>query len=157
MDLGAYAQIEDLEKIMEENGISVPRLRGIRLMKDEKALTDEEIEKYARRIGLNGCAFAVLSNFQYDPYCFEMSGSTDRLKRKYIVYKRCEKGYKEPVNIRWDRIHGYKRKLFKYVIKQARKKSFEMWNTFNKYCGRDDVLYIHARIGGENWHLIGKK
>ena len=23
-----------------------------------------------------------------------------------------------------------------------------MWN---KYVGRDDVLYIHARIGGNNW------
>ena len=22
---------------------------------------------------------------------------------------------------------------------------------WNKYAGRDDVLYIHARIGGDNW------
>lgn len=85
MDLGAYAQIEDLEKIMEENGISVPRLRGVRLMKNEKALTDEAIKEYSN-IGL-------------------------------IDYER----------------------------------SYAMWKTFNKYCGRDDVLYIHARIGGGNW------
>lgn len=26
---------------------------------------------------------------------------------------------------------------------------------FNKYCGRKDVLYIHARIGGNNWKYYG--
>jgi len=31
MDLGAYVQIEDLDKIAKENGIVVPRLRGYRL------------------------------------------------------------------------------------------------------------------------------
>ena len=35
MDLGAYAQIGDLTKIAEENGIEVPRLRGYRLMSEE--------------------------------------------------------------------------------------------------------------------------
>ena len=35
MDLGAYAQIEDLENIAKDNGIEVPRLRGYRLMKEE--------------------------------------------------------------------------------------------------------------------------
>ena len=28
------------------------------------------------------------------------------------------------------------------------KKQFEVWN---RYVGREDVLYIHARIGGGNW------
>ena len=36
MDIGAYVQIDDLDKIAKENGIEVPRLRGYRLMKDEK-------------------------------------------------------------------------------------------------------------------------
>ena len=31
----------------------------------------------------------------------------------------------------------------------------ENFNTFNKYCGREDVLYIHARIGGSNWKFYG--
>ena len=35
----------------------------------------------------------------------------------------------------------------KHRIKEYRKQ----FETFNKYCGRDDVLYIHARIGGGNW------
>lgn len=29
------------------------------------------------------------------------------------------------------------------------------YNVFNKYCGRKDVLYIHARLGGENWKYYG--
>ncbi|SDB15231.1 hypothetical protein [Eubacterium oxidoreducens] len=36
MDLGAYAQIEKIEKIAKANDIEVPRLRGYRLMKDEE-------------------------------------------------------------------------------------------------------------------------
>ena len=32
MDLGAYAQITNLEQIMKNNGIEVPRLRALRLM-----------------------------------------------------------------------------------------------------------------------------
>ena len=28
-------------------------------------------------------------------------------------------------------------------------------DTFNKYAGRKDVLYVHARIGGNNWVFFG--
>ena len=42
MDLGAYAQIEDLNELMIINGISVPRLRGLRLMRDQERLTKED-------------------------------------------------------------------------------------------------------------------
>lgn len=36
MDLGAYAQIDNLGQIMKDNGIDIPRLRGLRLMKDKE-------------------------------------------------------------------------------------------------------------------------
>ena len=36
MDLGAYVQIGDLESLMKANGIDIPRLRGLRLMSEEK-------------------------------------------------------------------------------------------------------------------------
>ena len=49
MDLGAYVQIEDLSEVMKTNGISVPRLRGLRLMSEEKPLTKEEIEEQIKR------------------------------------------------------------------------------------------------------------
>ena len=36
MDLYAYSQIENLKHLLEENKIDIPRLRGLRLMKDEE-------------------------------------------------------------------------------------------------------------------------
>ena len=41
MDLGAYIQIDELDKVAKVNGISIPRLRGYRLMKDEKPMGRE--------------------------------------------------------------------------------------------------------------------
>ena len=41
MDLAAYLQIELFDEIAKKNGIQVPRLRGYRLMKAEKALDAE--------------------------------------------------------------------------------------------------------------------
>lgn len=157
MDLGAYAQIEDLEKIMKENDIVVPRLRGLRLMKDEKPITKEDIEKHAKRIGLYYCEKAVAGEFKYNPPWTTWDRNTDRLLHKYIIYRKDEEGYECPADIRWDVVHGHKRKLFKYRMKQARKSYFAMYNVFNKYCGREDILYIHARIGGRNWLYYGKE
>ncbi len=77
MDLCAYMQIDDIDEIARKNNIEVPRLRGYRLMKDEK-----------------------------------------------------------PINIS-DR-----------VVNKRQTKQLELWN---KYAGREDILYIHARIGGNNW------
>lgn len=48
MDLGAYVQIEELEKVMVDNNIDVPRLRGLRLMENEKPLTEKEIKELSR-------------------------------------------------------------------------------------------------------------
>ena len=43
MDLGAFVQIGNLEQIMTSCDIHVPRLRGLRLMKNEVPLSSEEI------------------------------------------------------------------------------------------------------------------
>ena len=45
MDLYAYSQIDKYKKYLEENNIGIPRLRGLRLMKEQKLLSDEDIEK----------------------------------------------------------------------------------------------------------------
>ena len=148
MDIGAYAQIDDLEKIMTENNIVVPRLRGIRLMSEERPLTSEEIAEQVKDIALTNCEMACESGFVYNPSVFTLSTATKRLKHKYLVYG--EDSY-IPSSVRWENIHGKKRKLFKYLFKQAKRKVEKNLLTFNKYCGRDDILYIHARIGGGNW------
>lgn len=96
MDLGATAQIDRLEIIAQENGISVPRLRGYRLMSECEPYTEEEIQEQIRDI-----------------------------KSSYRFMH-------EPLSRIWDIEHD--------VRKQC-----GLWN---KYAGRDDVLYIHSRCRG---------
>ena len=45
MDLYAYSQIDDLKKYLEENNIDIPRLRGLRLMKEETPVCKESVEE----------------------------------------------------------------------------------------------------------------
>ncbi len=151
MDLYAYAQIESIGEVMNQNGINVPRLRGLRLMKDETPLAKEQIEKKSLDIGLQECEFLCCSNFTIDSNWHEFSDRTMRTKKKYLIKDQDE----FVIGIRWNVAHGDKRKKFKYVLKRARKKVGKTYEVFNKYCGRDDVLYIHARIGGLNWVPYG--
>lgn len=75
MDLFAYSQIEKYRHFLDEQDISIPRLRGIRLMKSET-------------------------------------------------------------------------KIPEIMIDDDNKEQYEL---FNKYVG-EDVIYVHARIGGPNWY-----
>lgn len=154
MDLGAYARIDTLQHVMVKNNISVPRLRGIRLMSEEKPVPADTIEQEVMKIGLYDCELACRSHFEWHPAGYMFSPRTDRLMHRYITY---HDDNDTPVGIRWDRVHGKKRKLFKYLLKSARKRVTENYNTFNKYCGQKDILYIHARIGGGNWPYYGSE
>ena len=147
MDLGAYAQIEDLEQVMKDNNIDIPRLRGLRLMKNEEPITRAEMEDHWEWIGVDGCVGVCQTDFKMHCYCYELSERTDKIIDKYMI--RNSKGH--PIGIKWDKIHGKKRKAFKYELRKAREKVLLQDRMFNKYCGRDDVLYIHARLGSGNW------
>ena len=146
MDLGAYCQIGNFERIMKENNIDVPRLRGLRLMKNEKRISKEKLDKYAMDIGLEECVDLIEKRFDMNSWCFENSAGINKMKKKYIIFKD-----KKPVGIRWKNIHGKKRKMFKYVMKKAAREYRNQMEKFNSYVGRNDVLYIHARLGGGNW------
>ena len=151
MDLGAYANIEKLSAIASANGIDIPRLRGYRLMAGEEPITKEELEEEIRRQQM----YEVEAMFrEIFPGCYEHSQRTRRLVRRYMVLDG--DGY-FPTGIRWDQMHGKRRKKAKYLMKQVAKTVSAQYNMFNKYCGRDDVLYIHARIGGANWIPYGGK
>lgn len=114
MDLGAYAQIDELDTLAKKNGIEVPRLRGYRLMKNEKMWdTKKDIED--------------------------------------IEHVCCEFLFCPDKKVSLDKIHGWKRKVLKFEIKKQIKRINKQADVFNKYVGRDDILYIHARIGGGNW------
>ena len=112
MDLYAYSQIDKLKKYLEENNIDIPRLRGLRLMKEETPVSEEKIKEDAEKIFL---------------YCF----------------CQCRKKKIEDV-------HGKARKKYKLFLKRF-KKEYDM---FNKYVG-ENVLYVHARLGGSNWSFCG--
>lgn len=152
MDIYAYSQIENLQKIAEANGIVVPRVRGYRLMANESELTcntiyhairDHEMSIYER-------ACESCPRFRPDSNIVEFSSATDRLRKKYLVK---ENG--EIVGFRWDLVHGKNRKVIKYAVKKGRRAVIKQLETFNKYVGRNDILYIHARIGGPNWGYFG--
>ena len=146
MDLGAYVQIDEFDDIMKRNGIEVPRLRGLRRMKDEEPIDMEE--KY-QWIAVNCLENLCESIPSWTPYPYTLLWNTYNHK-KFLYYT-----YGKGRSINWGYIHGKKRKVLKTYIRNEKKRYERQYLIFNKYCGRDDVLYIHARIGGGNWAYFG--
>ena len=160
MDLGAYAQIGNFSEIAKENDIDSPRLRGYRLMSEEQRVTQESIDELKKDCEIDVAKSLCVSEPFWDPnsYGSWFSAWTDRLKDYYLVknpHYRVDDDYQEYIGIRWDRIHGWKRRILKFEIKKQKKRIQKSMDTFNKYVGRNDVLYIHARIGGNNWVYFG--
>lgn len=142
MDLGAYTQIDRIEGIAKKNGIEVPRLRGYRLMSEEQLV---DIKPFFDGMAGTCCCKLIESSWGASEW-YELNEWTDYCKSYYT--RKINGGGCEP---RWDRIHGFKRKKLKFEIKKKKRAILKQYETYNKYCGRYDVLYIHARIGGGNW------
>ena len=143
MDLYAYANIENLQELAKANNIDCPRLRGYRLMSEEKPVefTDEDIRCWEYECAERLCETVPL--FNTDAWASEYSERTRRIRKKYLN--------EETHEVYWNKIHGWKRKALKTEIHNATKRIKKQFEMFNKYVGREDVLYIHARIGGGNW------
>ena len=150
MDLGAYVKIDDLSQVMEDNGIEVPRLRGLRLMSEEKPLTKEEIEEQINDQWLWQCEQLCCSKFQLNADWMELNYKTSRIEKYYLIKKGID-----TVGVRWNVLHGKKRKLFKFARKLVAKRVLKQYKIWNKSCGQEGILYIHARIGGANWDYFG--
>lgn len=158
MDLGAYIQIDELEELAKKNGIEVSRLRGYRLMKNEKPVSLEDL--YAD-VEVEECADLIEQSW-VNSHCYALSWATDRNKRKYMKYHTVTHTYENgdtwtkdvPYSVKWEKIHGKHRKALKLAIKQRKKIIKAQYDMWNKYCGRDDVLYIHARLGTYSWSDI---
>ena len=155
MDLGAYIQIEDLDAIAKANGIEVPRLRGYRMMVNEAPVSEEKIVadiEEAKMIAATDLCEAD-PMFSINPYCFcWLSSRTDAIKDRYLYSTTDqETGRVAYTGIKWDKLHGKKRKAMKYMIKQRTRAVREQFETWNKYAGKPNILYVHARIGGNNW------
>ena len=145
MDLGAYVNIgeDEIEQIVKANGIEVPRLRGYRLMKDEEPV---DLKTMWTKADDAECAIDLCVSRPFwntNTNLSEYSEVTDWYKEYFLLPN--EGG------VRWDRIHGWKRRVLKTYIHNEKKRKLEQYKVWNKYAGRDDILYIYARIGGGNW------
>ena len=153
MDLYAYTQIDDYEEIAKKNNIVVPRLRGYRLMSEEEIVPEEEIKRMIQEDEVRICEYLCCAKpiWSIKTDFFVFSART-KLIRDYYMKSKKNGRFDEYESVRWDRIHGKARKNLKYEIKKSKQKIKKQFETFNKYVGRNDVLYIHARIGGNNWN-----
>lgn len=157
MDLGAYIQIDALDEIAKKNGIEVPRLRGYRLMKVEKPVTREEIEQIKKSAAVEEAKELIEQPpFWYgSPTWYDYRKKLTAKREYYLTSEIDEEGKQCFTGIRWDRIHGKKRKVLKFTIKKTKNRIQKQFDVWNKYAGLDGILYIHARIGGENWLYYG--
>ena len=127
-------------------------------MKDENPISAEEIREMVKNSEIDVCKNLCCSvpSWNARSVDVEFSDKTDYICRHYLIASKNSVGYYcHYTDIRWDRIHGKKRKILKFEIKKRKRnilKQFDMWN---KYAGKENVLYIHARIGGDNWNCFG--
>ena len=144
MDLYANSKIDELEHILKENAIEISRLRGLRLMKGEDPISEEELEESIRE-AQQLIAVNWLKDYSKGKLCF----SENRRHKAFLFGEPDEFGDREPVGVDFSKVHGKDRKEIKRLWKELRKSftaTFEMWN---RYAGKD-VLCVHARQGGGN-------
>lgn len=143
MDLGAYVQIEDLKEILEKQNIQVPRLRGIRLMKNEKIVSQKEIDEM-----INDEILSIVKNMVEQGFLHGWCSWKDDTRNDILIRNKD----REVIGYHWNKIHGKKRKKIKFEIKKCKKEYQKQYDLFNSFVGKD-VLYIHSRIGGNNWNF----
>lgn len=162
MDIYAYIQIDTLSEIAKANNIEVPRLRGYRLMVTEEPLSDEYIQHLIRDAEIQ-----VYEHFVHSiPFGYPDSGMwgygglrSEEKEKRYLIKETVARTDGngdtfediETVGFRWDLLNRKARNRLKLALKRARKAVLKNCETYNKYVGRKDVLYIHSRIGGPNW------
>ena len=147
MDLYAYTQIETLDFIAEKNGINCPRLRGYRLMRDENAVVlDDEF-----MLHLQISVIRQLIEESWGQNRISWWNDDDKQRHRYLIYSTDADGDEWATGIYWGRLNGRKKRMIKTRVRNELKKFKKQYDTFNKYVGRNDILYIHSRIGGGNW------
>lgn len=165
MDLGAFIQIGAIESIAKANGIEVPRLRGYRLMENEKPVSEEDIQSRIadQQSWIYQKCVSSYPRFYPESCISGYDESIKRLEKKYLICEmRSEIGfdgtpvtYRAVVGFRWHLLHGKARKRLKLALKHNEKRVRKQMAAFNRYAGQSNVLYIHARIGGRNWDRFG--
>ena len=149
MDLFAYTQIDNLHDILSSTGIDIPRLRGLRLMLEENPVPDTDIAEaiHDEQMYVAERVIRSIPKWSTNSDATRYGWETDRACRKYLVYGDDGRA----TAIRWELIHGQHRRNMKHAMKIAKRRVLDSFGTFNRYAGRDDILCVHARIGGRNW------
>lgn len=152
-----------LDPLAKQNGIVVPRPRGYLLMAEEEPVSEETIRELiageAVGIAEDLCRRGWLKSSQSAEY----GSRIDRVLKRYLTIQTtddqlCEEGIRqEYYGIRWGRIHGKKRKMLKWAIRKLEKRIRAEYATWNKYAGREDVLYIYSNFGGDKWRRYAGK
>lgn len=89
----------------------------------------------------------------------EFSPRTDHRLATYLIFDE----RREVVGVRWDLLNRKQRNRIKLALKRSEKRIRAYYEMRNRYCGREDVFVVHARIGGNNWfdwkadQLVGKQ
>lgn len=153
MDFGAYLNTVDTDiyEIVKKNGISCPRLRGYRLMEYEKPIGFKDLSE-EQKVYIADCMCRSEPFWTYNASVITLDRWTDYVANYYLPI-----GEDGNPHIRWDVIHGWKRKALKTALHNEKMLYKKQYDTFDKYVGRPDVLYIHARIGGCNWPAYYKE
>lgn len=144
---GHDREMQKLTELMNKNNIVIPRFRGCCFMSNAERISIDDDKE-------NISIYSVIDLCESEPFWTPNTGTnvwdwkTDSLKKYYLIVNKEQFSYS---GIRWDRIHGWKRKVLKtYIHNEIARRQKEI-NVWNKYVGREDVLYISARIGGGNW------
>lgn len=152
MNLYAYMQIDELSELAKFNNIEIPRLRGYEWMKNAKP------DRYMNKNELKEFEVDLLEelieqNWDLRSPWYSLDDHTNYLKRKYIKKEYFHIGSQVECikSVKWELIHGWKRKLLKTFIHNELVRHNKQIDIYNKYVGREDVLMIHSRIGGCNW------
>lgn len=141
MDLYAYTQIEKLQPILKNQNINVPRLRGLRLMNEEENVSQEEINE-----SINNTVLSIVTHIIEQNSLTSWCSWKDNTRNDILIRNKD----KDVIGCRWNKIHGKKRKWIKFEIKKTKKNFQKQYDLFNSFVGKD-ILYVHTRIGGNNW------
>ena len=140
MDLGAYSQIDKLSNLLTKNKIEITRLRGLRLMKEEKPISDEELEEVIKE---QKKEYLINWLKQHSDCCWD--SRKDKNNHPAFIYGENN----EVVDYDFSKVHGEDRKHIKFRWKNIEKEYTAQFEMFNRYAGKN-VLYVHARQGGGN-------
>ena len=146
MDLYAYGQKDELGRLAEANGISVPRLRGYRLMEWEEAYPQEELAKALE--GMVG-TYWWMDSKDCDPEWFDHPEEMYRSGYRPPCIPKGRGVYiwmsddPEDTRVRRTIVTSHFQRIG--MLRARFKRQYMLWN---RYAGQKGVLYIHSRMGG---------